>query len=143
MSGPDLQYCLGFSLSSSTQEVPFYPWELNAALPWGDEWNDWQGTLGTYRKATAGISNAFVPFTTTVAVEVDDVPGAWIDASGLFQGGPNGPMGAPPFVVGSVGQPGSYQVVWGGAGQNSFPPLSPTNTMTMQMSGPLFYYFGS
>ncbi len=142
MSGPDLQYCLGFSLSSSTQEVPFYPWELNAALPWGDEWNDWQGTLGTYRKATAGISNAFVPFTTTVAVEVDDVPGAWIDASGLFQGGPNGPMGAPPFVVGSVGQPGSYQVVWGGAGQNSFPPLSPTNTMTMQMSGPLFYYFG-
>jgi len=147
MSGEELQYCLGFSLSSTTQEIPFYPWNLTN-LPWGNEFNDWQGTVGFYSQATGGISNPAVPFTIAnynYQYGIDPPSGpapTWSQATGLFQGGPNGPMGAPPFQVGSVGGPGGFQAVWGPDPSNSFPPLSLQNTGTMQMSGPLFYYFG-
>ena len=157
MSGENLQYCLGFSLSSSTQEVPFYPWNIAGWGPgqtgwFGNEHSDWQGTIGWYSQAVAGISNPMVPFTIAQynwSYGVDPPSGpspTWSSASGLFQGGNNGPMGAPPFLVGSVGGPGGFQAVWGSSGPgpntNSFPPMSTTNTQTMQMSGPLFYYFG-
>ena len=141
MSGIDLQYCVGFSLSASTQELPFYPWRINGT-PWGNEYNDWQGTLGTYMQPTGAISNPAVPFT-LVNQNTSGAPFPnWANSSGLFQGGPNGPMGAPPLQVGTVGGPTSFQVTWGPDPTNSFPPMSLQNSPTFQMSGPLFYYFG-
>jgi hypothetical protein len=146
MSGLDLQYCLGFSLSASTQELPFYPWRLSN-VPWGNQFNDWAGTTGFYNLPTIGVSSPMIPFSIvnnnwSGAIGMT-LQGPWGGASGLFQGGPGGPMGAPPFQAGTVGGPGSFQVTWGPGPNNNFPPLSQSNNQNrFQMSGPLFYYFG-
>ena len=142
MSGQDLVYCLGFSLTASTQEVPYYPWRINGGA-WGDVWNDWQGTRGDYSTATNATTSPLIPLSVANYNIVSNVAGTWANASGLFQGGFDGPFGVPPLLAGQVGTAPNFQVVWGPAAQNSFPPMSDNNSPGIfQLSPPLFYYFG-
>ena len=141
MSGQDLVYCLGFSLTASTQEVPYYPWRINGGA-WGDVWNDWQGTRGDYSTATNATTSPLIPLSVANYNIVSNVAGTWANASGLFQGGFDGPFGVPPLLAGQVGTAPNFQVVWGPSASNSFPPMSDNNTGTFQLSPPLFYYFG-
>ena len=98
MSAYDLEYCLLFGLSASTQEIPFYYWGLWGGIPWGDQYNDWTSTYGKYQKPhsmTSAVSN-FLPFALVKWNNTSDAgvwnqcaiyPGDFQNAMGLGTGG--------------------------------------------------------
>ena len=127
MSGVDLIECLTEDLRASSQPVPYYIWNLDGApgTPFGSDYNDWSGTYGDYRRKTA------IPMSPLGAINLGPVStNIWPEPNPLtsdyFQGSNAGTMG----VNNSLLQPANY------------PPLTPTSSPTINMTQPLFYYFG-
>ena len=139
MSGPDLIDCVTMELSASSQNVPFYPWHLDAAGAailggqaiggYGTVWNDWLGTVGQYRYAfgVTGPAMSILP-----AVDYETAEGANLhptnSAPMIFDGDFQHYMGNPPFSF----------------SQNNYPVMNGTvpASDSYVFSQPLFYYFG-
>ena len=139
MNGPDLIDCVTMELSASSQNVPFYPWHLDAAGGaalggqaiggYGTVWNDWLGTVGEYRYAFGipGPAMSILP-----SLNYDTAQGSNLHPTNsaplIFDGNFQHYMGNPPF---------SYP-------QNNYPVINGTlpASDSYVFSQPLFYYFG-
>ena len=140
MSGPDLIDCVTMELSASSQNVPFYPWHLDAVGAatlggqaiggYGTVWNDWLGTVGEYRYAF-GVPGPFMSILPSIDYETAE--GAVLHPTNspsplIFDGNFQHYMGNPPF---------SYP-------QNNYPVMNGVVPVSDSyvFSQPLFYYFG-
>ncbi len=140
MSGPDLIDCVTMELSASSQNVPFYPWHLDAAGGatlggqaiggYGTVWNDWLGTVGEYRYAF-GIPGPFMSI--LPALDYETAQGSNLHPTNspsplIFDGNFQHYMGNPPFSYPQNNSPVLHGVV---PASDSY--VSPH---------PLFSYFG-
>jgi len=129
MTGFELVDCVTLDLSASTQEVPYYLWNVQGApgTAWGSEYNDWGFTLGTYQTALGSGSGWIV-----------DSDGGGGPIYGLFA---NSLVMAGEFQndMGNslTSSPGSGLVHPG-----NYPVLNQNSLSTTVFSQPLFYYFG-
>ena len=129
MTGFELVDCVTLDLSASTQEVPYYLWNVQGApgTAWGSEYNDWGFTLGTYQTALGTGSGWIV-----------DSDGGGGPIYGLFA---NSLVMAGEFQN-DMGNSATTSPGSGLVHPGNYPVLNQNSLSTTVFSQPLFYYFG-